>query len=84
MNDLPIQGEHHKFCFPAIRDVRQGDWGTNCFTCAVLGMAEYAASIKTINLCIAAVEDSAEKWSPYDYTVSDAIDAINGLRNNNG
>ena len=45
MNDLPIQGEHHKYCFPSIRHVRQGDWGTSCFTCAVLAMAEHEAAV---------------------------------------
>lgn len=48
MNDLPIQGEHHKFCFPAIRDVRVGDWGTNCFTCQVLSIVDYEGYIRGI------------------------------------
>ncbi len=34
-----IQGEHDPLCFPAIRDIRVGDWGPMCFTCTVLGMA---------------------------------------------
>lgn len=40
MTEIEIQGEHDPLCFPAIRDVRIGDWGPSCFTCEVLGMAE--------------------------------------------
>ena len=41
--ETPIRGEHDPLCFPAIRDVRMGDWGPSCFTCQVIGMARAAA-----------------------------------------
>jgi len=37
--EVPIQVHHDPLCFPAIRDVRVGDWGPSCFTCQVIGMA---------------------------------------------
>ena len=41
--ETPIRGEHDPLCFPAIRDVRMGDWGPSCFTCQVIGMARVVA-----------------------------------------
>jgi hypothetical protein len=34
-----IRGDHDPLCFPAIRDVRIGDWGPSCFTCQVIHIA---------------------------------------------
>lgn len=46
--ETPIRGEHDPLCFPAIRDVRVGDWGPSCFTCQVIGMARHAAAPRTL------------------------------------
>jgi hypothetical protein len=50
--ETPIRGEHDPLCFPAIRDVRMGDWGPSCFTCQVIGMARAAAPRTLTSDCL--------------------------------
>lgn len=69
-----IQGDHHSLCFPAIRDVRIGDWGPTCFTCVVLGLAEQRA----ITAAVKRLEIARDKyWAEWDrYWYDDAIKIV--------
>lgn len=83
--DTPIQGEHDPLCFPAIRDVRVGDWGPSCFTCEVIAIARQQATEAAVqrvealerwqDMGINGMEEDPDGWA---IDRADALAAIRG------